>query len=97
MENKLSIKERNDQLLKFINIAEAQRRMYKGCPENVGLTLDSIIQAGIDMEVVIWLRKNHYISVKPNAPVWIAWENKYYPKNTISNLQKWLNIYKENK
>lgn len=96
MENKLSIKERNEQLMKFIEIAEAQRRMYKGCSKDVGITLESLTAAGIDMEVVVWLRKNHYISVKPNAPIWIAWENKYYPDRTIENLKKWLNTYKEN-
>ena len=95
MENKLSIKERNEQLQKFIDIAEAQRRMYKGCSENVGLTLDSIIQVGIDMEIVVWLRKNHYISVKPNTPIWIAWENKYYPDRTIENLKYFLNKNKK--
>ena len=92
----MTIKSRNEQLLKFINLAEAQRRMYKGCSKNVGLTLDSIIQVGIDMEIVVWLRKNHYISVKPNAPIWIAWENKYYPDRTIENLKKWLKVYWEN-
>lgn len=95
MENKLSIKERNEQLLKFIDIAEAQRRMYKGCSENVGLTLESLTAAGIDMEVIVWLRKNHYISVQPNRPIWIAWENKYYPKNTIAVLKYFLNKNKK--
>lgn len=97
MENKLSIKERNEILLQFIDIAEAHKAMYKGCPNDIGITLESLTAAGIDMEVVVWLRKNHYISVKPNAPIWIAWENKYYPDRTIANLKKWLKKYEENK
>ena len=95
MENKLSIKERNEQLQKFINLAEAQRSMYKGCPSDIGLTLESVIAAGIDMEVVTWLSINHYISVKPNRPIWVAFTNKYHPKNTISNLQYFLNKNKK--
>ena len=95
MENKLSIKERNEQLQKFIDIAEAQRRMYKGCSKDIGITLESLTAVGIDMSVIIWLRKNHYISVKPNAPIWIAWENKYYPKNTIAVLKYFLNKNKK--
>ena len=66
MENKLSIKERNEQLLKFINIAEAQRRMYKGCPSDIGLTLDKVIAAGIDMEVVTWLSITTSQSIRIN-------------------------------
>ena len=95
MENKLSNKERNEQLMKFIEIAEAQRRMYKGCSKDVGITLESLTAAGIDMDVVVWLRKNHYISVKPNTPIWIAWENKYYPDRTIANLKYFLNKNKK--
>ena len=93
----MTIKERNEQLLKFINIVEAQRRMYKGCSKDVGITLESLTAAGIDMEVVVWLRKNHYISVQPNRPIWVSWENKYYPKNTIAILKKWLYTHKENR
>lgn len=96
MENKLSIKERNEQLLKFINIVETHKSLYKGCSDDIAITLENLIASGIDMEIVVWLRKNHYISVKPNTPIWIAWENKYYPDRTIENLKKWLNIYKEN-
>ena len=93
MENKLSIKERNEQLMKFIDIAEAQRRMYKGCPSDIGLTLESVIAAGVDMEVITWLSINHYISVQKDKPIWIAWDNKFYPKSTIANLKKWLKVY----
>lgn len=95
MENKLTIKERNNQLQKFIEIVEAQKNMYKGCPKDIGITLESLTAAGIDMEVIAWLRVNHYISVKPNAPIWVAWENKYYPKNTIAVLKYFLNKNKK--
>ena len=95
MENKLSIKERNEQLMKFINIVETHKAMYKGCPNDIGITLESLTAAGIDMEVIVWLRKNHYISVQPNRPIWIAWENKYYPKNTIAVLKYFLNKNKK--
>lgn len=95
MEHKLTIKERNEQLLKFINLAEAHKRLYKGCSNDIAITLENLIASGIDMEIVVWLRKNHYISVKPNAPIWIAWENKYYPNRTIANLKYFLNKNKK--
>lgn len=95
MENKF--KERNKQLSQFINLVEAQKNLYKGCPKDIAITLDSLTTAGIDLDTIVWLRTNHYISVKPNAPIWIAWENKYYPKSTIGNLKKWLKKYEENK
>lgn len=96
MENKLSIKERNEQLLKFIDIAEAQRRMYKGCPSDIGLTLESVIAAGIDMEVVTWLSINHYIAVHKDKPIWIAFDyNKYHSKSTLANLKYFLNKNKK--
>ena len=92
MENK----ERNEQLQKFVDYVEVQRIMYRGCSKDIAITLESLTAAGIDMEVIVWLRKNHYISVKPNTPIWIAWENKYYPDRTIANLKKCLNTHKEN-
>lgn len=92
MENKLSIKERNEQLQKFINLAEAQRSMYKGCPSDIGLTLESVIAAGIDMEIITWLSINKYIAVHKDKPIWIAFDfNKYHPKSTLKNLQYFLN------
>jgi hypothetical protein len=96
MENKLSIKERNEQLQKFINLAEAQRSMYKGCPSDIGLTLESVIAAGIDMEIITWLSVNKYIAVHPNKPIWIAYDyNKYHSKSTLANLQYFLNKNKK--
>ena len=91
MEHKLSIQERNEQLQKFVSYVETQKNLYKGCPKDIAITLDNLVAIGIDMEVVVWLRKNHYISVQPNKPIWIAWENKYYPKNTITVLKYFLN------
>lgn len=96
MENKLSIKERNKQLQVFIYFVESQKNMYKGCPNDIAISLEELIAVGIDMETIAWLRVNHYISVKPDKPIWIAWENKYYPKSTIANLKKWLKVYWEN-
>lgn len=95
MENKLSIKERNEQLQKFVDYVETQRNLYKGCPSDISITLDNLISIGLDMDTVVWLRKNHYISVQPNRPIWIAWENKYYPKNTIAVLKYFLNKNKK--
>lgn len=96
MENKLSIKERNEQLQMFINLANAQRAQYKGCPSDIGLTLESVIAAGIDMEVITWLSINHYIAVHKNKPIWIAYDyNKYHSKSTLANLQYFLNKNKK--
>lgn len=93
----MTVKERNEQLQQFIDLANTQRALYKGCPKNVGITLDSVIQASISMETIAWLSHNHYIAVHKDKPIWVAWENKYYPDRTISNLQKWLKKYEENK
>lgn len=95
MENKLSIKERNEQLQHFVDFVETQRNMYKGCPADISITLDNLVSIGLDMDTIVWLRKNHYISVKPDKPIWIAWENKFYSDKTISNLKKWLKVYWE--
>lgn len=95
MEHKLTTKERNEQLQKFVDYVETQRNLYKGCPADIAITLDNLVSIGLDMDTIVWLRKNHYISVKPNAPIWIAWENKYYPKNTIAVLKYFLNKNKK--
>jgi len=93
----MTIKERNEQLQRFVDYVETQRNMYKGCPADIAITLDNLVSIGLDMDTIVWLRKNHYISVQENKPVWIAWSNKFYPDRTISNLHKWLNNIKENK
>ena len=93
MENKLSIKERNEQLQHFVDYVETQRNLYKGCPKDIAITLDNLVSIGMDMDTIVWLRKNHYISVQKGKPIWIAWDNKFYPKSTIANLKKWLKVY----
>lgn len=90
-----TIKERNEQLQKFVDYVEAQRTMYKGCSNDIAITLDNLVSIGLDMDTIVWLRKNHYISVQPNRPIWVAWENKYYPKNTIAVLKYFLNKNKK--
>ena len=92
----MNIKERNEQLQHFVDYVETQRNLYKGHPLDIAITLDNLVSIGLDMDTIVWLRKNHYISVKQTAPIWIAWDNKFYPKNTITNLKKWLKIYWEN-
>lgn len=92
----MTIRERNEQLQKFVDYVEVQRNLYKGCPNDIAITLDNLISIGLDMETIAWLRVNHYISVKPGKPIWIAWNNKYYPKSTIANLKNWLKVYWEN-
>ena len=91
----MNIKSRNEQLQHFVDYVETQRNLYKGHPLDIAITLDNLVSIGLDMDTIVWLRKNHYISVKPNAPIWIAWENKYYPNRTIENLKKWLKSAKE--
>ena len=92
----MTIKERNEQLQKFVDYVETQKSLYKGCSDDIAITLDNLVSIGLDMDTIVWLRKNHYISVKPTAPIWIAWSNKFYPKNTIDSLKKWLKVYWEN-
>ena len=92
----MTTRERNEQLQLFINLANAQRNMYKGCPQDIGLTLESVIAAGVDMEVITWLSINHYIAVHKNKPIWIAYDyNKYHSKSTLANLQYFLNKNKK--
>lgn len=92
----MNTKERNEKLQKFVDYVEVQRNLYKGCPADISITLDNLVSIGLDMDTVVWLRKNHYISVQKDKPIWIAWSNKFYPKSTIANLKKWLKFYWEN-
>lgn len=92
----MTIKERNEQLQKFVDYVEAQRNLYKGNSLDIAITLDNLVSIGLDLDTIVWLRKNHYISVQKDKPIWIAWNNKFYPKNTIANLKKWLKVYCEN-
>ena len=92
----MNIKSRNEQLQHFVDYVETQRNLYKGHPLDIAITLDNLVSIGLDMDTIVWLRKNHYISVQKDKPIWIAWNNKFYPKSTIANLKKWLKVYCEN-
>lgn len=85
-----------EELQAFINLANAQRALYKGCPEDIGLDLDKVVQSGISMETIAWLSHNHYIAVHKDKPIWIAYDyNKYHSRSTLANLQYFLNKNKK--
>ena len=51
----MTIKERNEQLQKFVDYVEAQRTMY--CPNDIAITLDNLVSIGLDIDTIVWLRK----------------------------------------
>jgi hypothetical protein len=55
-----------------------------------GLTKTDLRNAGISDEVILWLKKEHYISDRSKDGIlWIASTcNKYHPTQTIKNLRK---------
>ena len=51
----------------------------------------------VDGETIDYLIKNHYASQRPNKSLWIAFENKYHPEKTISNLVRAIELAEEKK
>lgn len=74
------------QLKIFIQMAKFART--NGAFGGPGIFKDDLTEKGVSEEMFNWLIKNHYMSYHPGKALWIATTNKFYPNNTISNLEK---------
>lgn len=63
-----------------------------------GITKEDLYKKGMSDEVYAWLVQNHYCNMqKSGKPLWIAINgNKFYPSQTVQNLEKSLMEFKEN-
>ncbi len=63
-----------------------------------GITAEDLFKKGLSKEVYGWLIANHYCNQqKAGKPLWIAINgNKFYPSQTVQNLEIKLKNYKEN-
>lgn len=63
-----------------------------------GITKDDLYKKGMSDEVFNWLVANHYCNQqKAGKPLWLSINgNKFYPSQTVQNLEIKLKNYKEN-
>lgn len=64
-----------------------------------GITKEDLYRKGMSDEVYKWLVQNHYCNQqKSGKPLWIAVNgNKLYPTQTVQNLEKSLEDFKESR
>ena len=75
-----------EQAQKFFEIiAEIRKEINEGKTE--GRTYNEFIKAGVDTKTLSILKAGKYITWHDKTePVWISWENNFYPDRTIENL-----------
>jgi hypothetical protein len=83
--------EENQAKLFMTVINEIIKEMQLGVYE--GKTLKDFKKYGVTGRTLQILKKEHYITWHSETePVWISWNNMYYPDNTILNLKDtWIN------
>lgn len=68
----------------FVKLADSARKHYMG---STGKTDRTWYEThGVEPETIDYLIKHHYASQRPKKSLWIAFENKFHPEKTISNL-----------
>ena len=75
-----------EQAQKFFEIiAEIRKEINKG--KTKGRTYNDFIKAGVDTKTMSILKAGKFITWHDKTePVWISWENNFYPDRTIENL-----------
>lgn len=82
------------QLKIFIQMAKYART--NGAFGGPGIFKEDLMKKGVGKEIFQWLVKNHYIAYHEGKALWIATVNKFYPENTISNLEKSIEDFEKN-
>ena len=84
MNSYLELDEEQDQLF-FEVIAAIRKEINEGKTE--GRTYNEFIKAGVTSKTMSILKAGKYITWHDKKePVWISWENSFYPEKTIENL-----------
>lgn len=79
----------------FVKLADTARKHYLG---STGKTDRTWYEThGVEPETIDYLIKHHYASQRPKKSLWIAFENKYHPEKTISNLVRAIELAEEKK
>ena len=76
-----------EQLQKFFEVIAAIRKeINEGTTK--GRTYNEFIQKGVTSKTMSILKAGKYITWhdKKKEPVWISWQNNFYPDRTIDNL-----------
>lgn len=78
----------------FIQMAKYART--SGSFGGFGITYEDLIKKGVSDEIFMWLVQNHYTN-KPQKgkALWIANTNKFYPTQTIDNLENFIKMFEE--
>lgn len=78
----------------FIQMAKYART--SGAFGGFGITYEDLRKKGVSEEIFVWLVQNHYTN-KPQKgkALWIANTNKFYPNQTIDNLEKSIKKFEE--
>ena len=77
--------EENQVQLFFEVIAAIRKEIKKGTTK--GRTYNDFIKAGVATKTMSILKAGKYITWHNKSdPVWISWENNFYPDRTIENL-----------
>ena len=84
MNSYLELDEEQVQLF-FEVIAEIRKEINKG--KTKGRTYNEFIKAGVATKTMSILKAGKFITWHNKTdPVWISWENEFYPDRTIENL-----------
>ena len=84
MDSYLELDESQVQLF-FEVIASIRKEINEG--RTIGRTYNDFIQKGVTTKTLSILKAGKYITWHNKSdPVWISWENEFYPDRTIENL-----------
>ena len=75
-----------EQVQKFFSvIAEIRKEINEG--KTKGRTYNDFIKAGVATKTMSILKAGKYITWHNKSdPIWVSWENNFYPDRTIENL-----------
>ena len=75
-----------EQVQKFFEVvAEIRKEINEG--KTKGRTYNEFIKAGVTSKTMSILKAGKYITWHSRTePIWISWENEFYPDRTIENL-----------
>lgn len=77
--------EEEQAILFFEVIAAIRKEINEGTTK--GRTYNDFIKAGVDTKTMSILKAGHFLTWhNKKDPVWISWENNFYPDKTIENL-----------
>ena len=84
LDNYLDLDE--EQLQKFFEvIAEIRKEINEG--KTKGRTYNEFIKSGVNARTLSILKAGKFITWHNKSdPVWISWDNNFYPEKTVENL-----------